>query len=82
MTTKYKPKIPDYLKYMADDSLINSRDFAEIMGYKSVNCLYDSVSKGRLPKPDFMKPGIGIRGKKQMWKKSTIVKFLKESCDE
>jgi len=50
--SKHYPKIPDYLKYMADDSLINTRDFADIMQYKSIDVLREAIKTGRVPRPD------------------------------
>lgn len=45
-------KIPKYFKDLPDDANLNSRDVAEMFGYKTVNALHAAVLRGSKPKPN------------------------------
>ena len=70
-----KAVIPEYFKYMPDDALLNSKEAAEVFGYKNANALHGAVHDGCFPKPDVQEYGFStfqnrLRNK---WKKSTIL---------
>lgn len=69
-----KVKMPadaDWLKFVADDSLLNCKDVRDLFRYSSSESLCNASSDGRFPKPDFIKADFGPRGK-FFWKASTI----------
>jgi len=44
-------KIPEYFKDLSDNANLNSRDVAEIFGYK-MKAIHEAISRGRVPMPD------------------------------
>ena len=72
----YAPVEPEWMKVLAPNSFLQTKDVAAVFGYKTARVVIDAVEHGRLPKPDsqFAGPTGVIRS---YWKASTIRKELK-----
>jgi predicted DNA-binding transcriptional regulator AlpA len=70
---RFKPAIPEYVKYMKDDALFSVRDLVEMFGYKSEKCVYSLVDRKMFPEHD------KISHSKHLWKKSTVMNYIKET---
>jgi len=68
----------DWLKKLNPETLLDSKDIIQIIGYKKtsgVNNLSSSINQGDIPKEDVMRTSQnGIR--KRYWKVSTILKEI------
>jgi len=80
---RYKPVIPEYVKYMKDDALFSAKDLMEMFGYKTAWSIHSLIDRGMLPNYDKDLPHIdnGPKGKRPIffWKKSTIMNYIKET---
>ena len=80
MTERFKPVIPEYVKYMKDDALFSAKDLMDMFGYKKKESVHHLVDKGLLPVHDNeFGPIKGDRKQYFLWKKSTIMNYIKET---
>ena len=80
MTERFKPVIPEYVKYMADDSLFNAKDICEMFGFKQRTSVHKLVNRGQLPPHDRETEGFRKNGLDRfLWKKSTIMDYINKT---
>jgi hypothetical protein len=80
---RHKPVLPDYVKYMANDSLFWTKEIGEIFGYSKLHTknggVNNLVNNGFLPKPIKIKIGFdeGIRKKpRNGWTKLEVIEAI------
>lgn len=79
-------KVPEYFKDLPDDANLNSRDVAEIFGFKLIKSVTQAYVDGRIPHPDkIMKCGSEYRAYERVeghghvrlfWKVKTIREWI------
>ena len=77
---RFKPTIPEYVKYMSEDSLFSAKDLMEMFGFRYKDSVHQLVERGLLPKHDIVHKN--NRGNVKIifqWKKSTIMNYIKET---
>ena len=67
---RFRPNLPAWFVYAKDDSALNSRDVAQIFGYKTPAMVLKSVKESNFPPPDF------CSGRSKEWNVSTIRKEI------
>ncbi len=77
---RFKPVIPEYVKYMNDDAFFSAKDLMDIFRYKQKESVHQLVDRGLLPVHDNeCGPIKGSRKQNFLWKKSTIMNYIKET---
>ena len=66
----FRPKEPQWLREVAQDSSVRARDIAGIFGFKTAGGVFSSVRSGAFPKPDGKANGYSRSS--ALWKVSTI----------
>ncbi len=69
-------KVPDYFKDLPDDANLNSRDVAEIFGFKLIKSVTQAYVDGRIPHPDYRLPVRYGKRPTIMWKVKTIREWI------
>lgn len=80
---RHKPVLPDYVRYMANDSLFGTKEIGEIFGYSKINIKNGGVQRlinnGFLPEPRKFKIGFaeGVKRKPHNgWTKLEIIEAI------
>jgi len=77
---RFKPIIPEYVKYMSEESTFSYKDLMEMFGFKHYQSIHELVERGLLPPHDHeIKIRNGNREMLSRWKKSTIMNYIKET---
>lgn len=77
MAERNKPIDLEYLKYLAEDSLLNAKDIMGIFGYTNIGSVHRLVSRNQFPECDLKSHGFK-RDKmiSSYWKKSTVMEAI------
>lgn len=78
MNKKPAPPRPDWLRYVADNAMLNVKDTAALLGISQAG-LRLRVSKGTFPAPEWRQRGFGpISKPRAFWRASTVRTYLAE----
>ena len=78
---RYKPVLPEYVRYMANDSLFGTKEIGEVFGYSKNSIKHGMVKtllvdKGYLPDPSKLKKIYGSGRPLNKWTKLEIVEAV------
>jgi len=80
---KHKPINHEYLKYLADDALLSTRDVMEIFGYQNNSSITDMINNYGFPKPEIRQVGHNLKqAKTRFWTKKTVLDYIKKINEE